>query len=225
MTRYQIIPTPMGNNLHLAVYDVALGGGVAGSQVGFVVFEPSEPLLVQDVLAYRLQQGTCCRNCTLRISGPAFQGFLPSRCYMGGINLGKNSRNRLVPRCGGLLFQECQDRIELLTEALSSSCVAFCLFLDERPELAKRATGMDEARQLVLSTRTPPNNRRLSSNILQGDNTMHAQFFVGWGTLSLINAGLAQAKGRSGLLWWLLSVLIGPIATSLIVVLPKTKLG
>ena len=27
-------------------------------------------------------------------------------------------------------------------------------------------------------------------------------FFVGWGTLSLINAGLAQSKGRSGLLWW-----------------------
>ena len=24
-------------------------------------------------------------------------------------------------------------------------------------------------------------------------------FFVGWGTLSLINAGLAQGKGRSGL--------------------------
>ncbi len=48
-----------------------------------------------------------------------------------------------------------------------------------------------------------------------------AQFFVGWGTLSLINAGLAQAKGRSGLLWWLLSLLIGPIATFLIVILPK----
>ena len=29
-----------------------------------------------------------------------------------------------------------------------------------------------------------------------------AQFFVGWGTLSLINAGLAQCKNRSGLLWW-----------------------
>ncbi len=53
---------------------------------------------------------------------------------------------------------------------------------------------------------------------------MHAEFFVGWGTLSLINAGLAQAKGRSGLLWWLLSVLFGPIATFLIVVLPKAKL-
>jgi hypothetical protein len=47
-----------------------------------------------------------------------------------------------------------------------------------------------------------------------------AQFFVGWGTLSLINAGLAQAKGRSGLLWWLLSLLLGPIATFLIVLLP-----
>ena len=47
------------------------------------------------------------------------------------------------------------------------------------------------------------------------------QFFVGWGTLSLINAGLAQAKGRSGLLWWLLSLFLGPVATFLIVVLPK----
>jgi len=46
------------------------------------------------------------------------------------------------------------------------------------------------------------------------------QFFVGWGTLSLINAGLAQAKGRSGLLWWLASLFLGPIATLLIVVLP-----
>lgn len=45
-------------------------------------------------------------------------------------------------------------------------------------------------------------------------------FFVGWGTLSLINAGLAQSKGRSGLGWWLGSVFIGPVATPLIVVLP-----
>ena len=47
------------------------------------------------------------------------------------------------------------------------------------------------------------------------------RFFVGWGTLSLINAGLAQSKGRSGLLWWLASLFIGPIATFLIVVLDK----
>ncbi len=48
-----------------------------------------------------------------------------------------------------------------------------------------------------------------------------AQFAAGWGTLSLINAGLAQSKGRHGLLWWLISLLLGPIATFLIVVLPR----
>jgi len=45
------------------------------------------------------------------------------------------------------------------------------------------------------------------------------QYVAGWGTLSLVNAGLAQSKGRSGLAWWLISILIGPIATFLIVVL------
>ena len=45
------------------------------------------------------------------------------------------------------------------------------------------------------------------------------EFVVGWGTLSLINAGLAQSKGRSRLNWWLLSLLLGPVATLLIVVL------
>jgi hypothetical protein len=43
-------------------------------------------------------------------------------------------------------------------------------------------------------------------------------YAVGWFTLSLINAGLAQAKGRSGLNWWLLSLFLGPIATFIIVV-------
>ena len=45
-------------------------------------------------------------------------------------------------------------------------------------------------------------------------------YFVGWGTLTLINAGLAQGKGRSGLTWFLVSLLLGPVATLLIVVLP-----
>ena len=48
----------------------------------------------------------------------------------------------------------------------------------------------------------------------------NADFFVGWGTLTLINAGLAQAKNRSGLAWWLASLFIGPVATFLIVILP-----
>jgi hypothetical protein len=40
-----------------------------------------------------------------------------------------------------------------------------------------------------------------------------SQFFVGWGTLALLNAGLAQGKNRSGLNWFLLSLLFGPLAT------------
>jgi hypothetical protein len=53
------------------------------------------------------------------------------------------------------------------------------------------------------------------------DMPQSSDFFVGWGTLSLINAGLAQSKGRNGLAWWLASVFLGPLATLLIVVLPK----
>jgi len=44
-------------------------------------------------------------------------------------------------------------------------------------------------------------------------------YAVGWFTLALINAGLAQSKGRSGLGWFIGSLFIGPIATLLIVVL------
>jgi hypothetical protein len=44
-------------------------------------------------------------------------------------------------------------------------------------------------------------------------------YAVGWGTLSLINAGLAQSKNRSGLAWWFVSLLLGPIATFIIVAL------
>ena len=43
-------------------------------------------------------------------------------------------------------------------------------------------------------------------------------YAVGWGTLALINAGLAQSKGRSRLAWFLASLVLGPIATFVIVV-------
>ena len=49
------------------------------------------------------------------------------------------------------------------------------------------------------------------------------EWFVGWGTLALINAGLAQGKHRSGLIWFLVSLLIGPIATLLIVLLDDPR--
>lgn len=45
-------------------------------------------------------------------------------------------------------------------------------------------------------------------------------YVAGWGTLSLINAGLAQGKGRSGMAWFLVSLLLGPIATLNLVILP-----
>ena len=45
------------------------------------------------------------------------------------------------------------------------------------------------------------------------------EYVVGWGTLSLLNAGLAQGKNRSGLNWFLLSLLLGPIATFILVAL------
>jgi hypothetical protein len=44
---------------------------------------------------------------------------------------------------------------------------------------------------------------------------------AGWGTLALINAGLAQGKNRSGFNWFLLSLLLGPIATLLLVLAEK----
>ncbi len=38
----------------------------------------------------------------------------------------------------------------------------------------------------------------------------HYGYGFGWGTLSLLNAGLAQVQGRSGLMWFVLSIFLGP---------------
>jgi len=82
----------------------------------------------------------------------------------------------------------------------------------------------------------PPTTRHFLPNLLAGRpdaahdraqfpvgvqvmDMSNGSYFVGWGTLSLVNAGLAQGKGRSGLNWWLLSLLLGPVATFLIVFL------
>ena len=50
-----------------------------------------------------------------------------------------------------------------------------------------------------------------------------APWLVVWGTLALINAALAQGRNRSGLLWFALSVAFGPLATLLLVLLPKVR--
>jgi hypothetical protein len=57
-----------------------------------------------------------------------------------------------------------------------------------------------------------------------GDGPNYA---VGWGSLALINAGLAQGKNRSGLNWFVISVLCGSLATFLLVAcfepLPRSR--
>jgi hypothetical protein len=53
--------------------------------------------------------------------------------------------------------------------------------------------------------------------------TMPTEYAVGWFTLALINAGLAQGKGRSGLAWWVVSLFLGPVATLLIVLLEPVR--
>ncbi|SES18160.1 hypothetical protein SAMN04487944_12233 [Gracilibacillus ureilyticus] len=50
---------------------------------------------------------------------------------------------------------------------------------------------------------------------------MENEYFVGWGTLALINAGLAQGKNRTGLNWFLLSIILGPFATLILLFVKK----
>ncbi len=56
---------------------------------------------------------------------------------------------------------------------------------------------------------------------MRGEQILNEGYFVGWGTLALINAGIAQGKNRSGLNWFLISLLLGPIATLLLVLFDK----
>ncbi len=46
---------------------------------------------------------------------------------------------------------------------------------------------------------------------------------IGWITLALVNAGLAQGKNRRGLVWFLLSLVFGPLATLALVTLSKAR--
>ena len=48
-------------------------------------------------------------------------------------------------------------------------------------------------------------------------------WYAGWGTLSLINAGIAQGKHRSGLCWFVASLFLGPVATFLLCLLDDPR--
>lgn len=41
----------------------------------------------------------------------------------------------------------------------------------------------------------------------------HPGYYAGWGTLALLNAGIAQGKNRSGLNWFVPSLIMGTVAT------------
>lgn len=44
---------------------------------------------------------------------------------------------------------------------------------------------------------------------------------LGWGTLALLNAAIAQLHARRTFLWYLISLLIGPIATLILLLTYK----
>jgi hypothetical protein len=52
----------------------------------------------------------------------------------------------------------------------------------------------------------------------------HQDYFVGWFTLSMVIAGIAQGKNRSGLGWWLLGVILGPLALLILLILDRKPL-
>ena len=49
------------------------------------------------------------------------------------------------------------------------------------------------------------------------------EWAAGWGTLALINAGLAAGMRRSRLAWFMLSLLLGPVATFILVLLGRDE--
>lgn len=76
---------------------------------------------------------------------------------------------------------------------------------------------MDMAQKLIYNLRFI---RRMIFIKKEGDK-MHGGYYIGWGTLALINAGLAQGKNRSGLNWFLLSLLFGPLTTFILLFVDK----
>jgi hypothetical protein len=50
---------------------------------------------------------------------------------------------------------------------------------------------------------------------------MGGGYYIGWGTLALINAGLAQGKNRTGINWFILSLFLGPLATFILLFVEK----
>ncbi|MBN8886903.1 MAG: hypothetical protein J0I77_14375 [Rudaea sp.] len=53
--------------------------------------------------------------------------------------------------------------------------------------------------------------------------SLNREFFVGWGTLALLIAGVAQGKGHSGLLWFVVALFLGPLALLILLFLANQR--
>ncbi len=49
------------------------------------------------------------------------------------------------------------------------------------------------------------------------------QYAVGWGALALINANIAQLKGRSGFWWFIGSLIGGPVVTFILALIDPVR--
>lgn len=74
---------------------------------------------------------------------------------------------------------------------------------------------------LAMLATINPNGSGSAGTILR----QSPEYVAGWGTLALINAGLAQGKNRSGMNWFLLSLFMGPVATFILVALCENLPG
>lgn len=52
---------------------------------------------------------------------------------------------------------------------------------------------------------------------------MKNEVIVGWWTLAMIVAGIAQGKNRSGLNWFILTLIFGPLALIYLLLCDKLK--
>ncbi|HET6681347.1 MAG TPA: hypothetical protein VFG84_09100 [Gemmatimonadaceae bacterium] len=48
-----------------------------------------------------------------------------------------------------------------------------------------------------------------------------SSYAVGWGALALINANIAQLKGRTGINWFVVSLFLGPLATFILAMIER----
>jgi hypothetical protein len=75
--------------------------------------------------------------------------------------------------------------------------------------------------QPILAIRTTLFSTGVITMLLIAEIVQSNSYAVGWGTLALLNAGLAQSKDRRGLTWFFVSLLVGPLATLLLLDLKK----